>query len=74
MYFLEISSKEELFAIIEQLQAKVAELSKSSEPDVNEGTDELVDDVIEDSTSQNSEGGEDITKEEADEIAELLEL
>lgn len=71
---MEISSKEELFAIIEQLQAKVAELSKSSEPDVNEGTDELVDDVIEDSTSQNSEGGEDITKEEADEIAELLEL
>lgn len=71
---MEISSKEELFAIIEQLQAKVAELSKTTEPDVNEGTDELVDDVIEDSTSQNSEGGEDITKEEADEIAELLEL
>lgn len=71
---MEISSKEELFAIIEQLQAKVAELSKSSKPDVNEGTDELVNDVIEDSTSQNSEGGEDITKEEADEIAELLEL
>lgn len=71
---MEISSKEELFAIIEQLQAKVAELSKTTEPDVNEGTDELVNDVIEDSTSQNSEGGEDITKEEADEIAELLEL
>ena len=71
---MEISSKEELFAIIEQLQAKVAELSKTTEPDVNEGTDELVDDVIEDSTRQNSEGGEDITKEEADEIAELLEL
>lgn len=71
---MEISSKEELFAIIEQLQAKVAELSKTTEPDVSEGTDDLVDEVIEDSTSQNSEGGEDITKEEADEIAELLEL
>lgn len=71
---MEISSKEELFAIIEQLQAKVAELSKTTEPDVNEGTDELVDDVIEESTSQNSEGGEDVTSEEADEIAELLEL
>lgn len=71
---MEISSKEELFAIIEQLQAKVAELSKTTEPDVNEGTDELVDEVIEESTSQNSEGGEDVTPEEADEIAELLEL
>ena len=71
---MEISSKEELFSIIEQLQEKVAELSKSAEPDVNEGTDELVEEVVNESTSESSEGGEEVTEEEADEIAELLEL
>ena len=71
---MEISSKEELIAIIEQLQSKISELSKLTEQKPNEGTNELVDEVVEESTSENSEGGEEVTEEEADEIAELLEL